>query len=622
MENEYNFGSNINDFIDLGEAPLGEGYFALVKKMKSKINNLCYAIKIIPKSKVKKEKHIVREKIFQKLINHKNIVKLYGNFEDQENYYLVLEYVENDSLQKKIDKHINSFNNKNIELIREDLVINIFKQIIDALEYLHSINIMHRDIKPDNILFDKFNNIKITDFGLSAILKQSWEDFFLDPNLYSGHTSLGHKDYSAPEMAAGEDSYDFKCDIFSLGLTIFYLMTFKLPFYSYIDNENRLIRKHIDGVYISDFYSSELRNLVYKMISENPKNRPSAKEIKEILIKIEQKQSSNNNNNYNQYEISSLISVITCLCEIDDLHMGTLKTLIFNKYPNQEELKTFLTINLVGMKEIIEFSKKKMINKSLFDDYFYKLKYLLSSKSNKNNLMEINDPIIILRELIENFSKEYKEKMPFGNSLFQIPNLTIKGNFPELIISKIYETIKQNFELNYASPFVDYFYFISTTIIRCQFCKNILNFNNNILFSLSIPTANNLNLQNLMSFYFNKQILNISCSNCNTSSLKEEKFFINSPQYLIIEFEDKNNIILDNSIDISPYLLSNVGPKKYDFFAVISGEIINGKNHFISAIKKNFNYLFFSDNNCSICGEEVKKNGVPFIAIYKGQPNI
>ena len=621
MEGEFNFGSNINDFIDLGNAPLGEGNFAKVKKMKSKINNLCYAIKIIPKSKVQRIEDIIREIWLQRSINHKNIVRQYGSFEDQENYYLVLECVENDSLQKKIGRHIQSFNYQNIEPIREDLVINIFKQIIDGLEYLHSINIMHRDIKPDNILFDKSNNIKITDFGLSAFLLPSWEQLKLDENLCGGKTKVGDKDYCAPEVNYGEN-YDFKCDIFSLGLTIFYLMTFKLPFFSYINNESRLIRKYEEGVYISNFYSSDLRKLVYNMISEDPNNRPSAKEIKEILIKIEQKQNSNNNNNNNQYEISSLISIITCLCEIDDLHMGTLKTLITNRYQNQEELKTFLTINLIGMKEIIEFNKNKMINKSLFDDYFYKLKYLLSSKSNKNNLMESNDPIIILRELIDNFSKEYKEKMPFGNSLFQIPNLTIKENFPELIISKINETIKQNFELNYASPFVDSFYYIRTTIIRCQFCKNIFNFNNDILFSISIQTANNQNLQSLMDCFFNKKILNICCSYCNTSNIKEEKFFLNSPQYLIIEFENKNNIILDNSIDISPYLLTNVGPKKYDFFAVISGENINGKNHFISGIKKNTNYLFFSDNNCNICGEEVKKYGVPFIAIYKGQPNM
>ena len=245
MEGVYNFGSNINDFIDLGEAPLGKGNFAFVKKMKSKINNLCYAIKIIPKSNVKRKEQILREKMLQSLTNHKNIVRQYGNFEDQENYYLVLEYVENDSLQKKIDNHINSFKDKNIEPIREDLVINIFKQIIDGLEYLHSINIMHRDIKPDNILFDKSNNIKITDFGLSALLKQSWEMIHFDKNLYAKKTLLGHRDFTAPEVAARQD-YDFKCDIFSLGLTIFYLMTFKIPFSSYIDNENRLRRKYID----------------------------------------------------------------------------------------------------------------------------------------------------------------------------------------------------------------------------------------------------------------------------------------------------------------------------------------------------------------------------------------
>ena len=320
MVDVFNFGSNINDFIDLDNAPLGKGNFAKVKKMKSKINNLCYAIKIIPKWKVQNKKDIFREKMLQMLTNHKNIVRQYGSFEDQENYYLVLECVENDSLQKKIDRHRQSFNYQNIEPIREDLVINIFKQIIDGLEYLHSINIMHRDIKPENILFDKSNNIKITDFGLSAFLRPTWEQLEFDKNLYGGKTQVGDKDYCAPEVNYGEN-YDFKCDIFSLGLTIFYLMTFKLPFSSYINNENRLIREYENGVIISNFYSSDLRKLVYNMISLNPNNRPSAKEIKEILIKIEQKQNSNNNNNNNQYEISSLISVITCLCEIDELHL-------------------------------------------------------------------------------------------------------------------------------------------------------------------------------------------------------------------------------------------------------------------------------------------------------------
>ena len=69
-QNVMNFGSTINDFIDLSRKPLGEGYFSQVKKMKSKVNGLIYAIKIIPKSKVKYEKDIFRERYFQMHISH------------------------------------------------------------------------------------------------------------------------------------------------------------------------------------------------------------------------------------------------------------------------------------------------------------------------------------------------------------------------------------------------------------------------------------------------------------------------------------------------------------------------------------------------------------------------
>ena len=189
--------------------------------------------------------------------------------------------------------------------------------------------------------------------------------------------------------------------------------------------------------------------------------------------------------------------------------------------------------------------------------------------------------------------------------------------------TKIEDTIREEFQLNYSSPFVDIFYFINTNLIKCPFCGCIIDFGNNILFSISIQTDKNQNLENLIKSYFNQQISNytITCPDCNQSNLKEERFLVNSPQYLIIEFENKNNITLEDTIDLSPYILTNIGPRKFEFFAVISEEKINGKNHYFLGIKQYSNYVFCSDNTYQISGGEIKKYGVPHIVIYKGQKN-
>ena len=102
------FGNKISDFEDMDNKELGEGFFAKVKKMRSKINGLIYAIKIIPKVKVRRAKDILREQVIQNFINHKNIVHLYGSFEDTENIFLVLEYVPNGTLEEKIQLYLNN----------------------------------------------------------------------------------------------------------------------------------------------------------------------------------------------------------------------------------------------------------------------------------------------------------------------------------------------------------------------------------------------------------------------------------------------------------------------------------------------------------------------------------
>ena len=623
MRNINNFGSKITDFYDFGEIKF-ENYSS-VKKMQSKVDGLFYSIKIIPKNLLFiDDKNTYREKTIQKMINNENIVKFYDSFEDDQNHYLVFEYFPNYTLEEKIQKHMES----TVELIKEEKIINIFKQILNGIEYLHSKNVIHRYIRPDNILIDDFGKVKITNFCFAAIMEK--QNF--DKKLCLNNSYILNKDYGAPEII-NHNNYDFNSDIYSLGLIIFNLMTLGLPFSSYI-NENEILRDPTN-ISISNNYSKDLKNLVKRMISENPFERPTAKEAKEILVKIEKVNNNLNNKdllyknlNYNK-DISSFISVISCLCEMDELHLGLIKTLILHGYKDKETLESFLPYNLVSLGEIIKknknnklnnFPESNGVNKSLFYEYFYKFKNLLSSKSKENKLIDDDNPIFILQEIINNFSKEFKENINFSNLIFN-PDLKIKEVLPYLLKFKIEQAIK-DFELNYASPFVDLFYFINIIIIRCQSCGGVIDFNNKILFSISIHTLMNQNLNSLIDCNINKYIVNKNylCSYCNNSNLKEEKLFLNFPQYLIIEFENKNNIILNETIVLNPYLMTNIGPKKYDLFAVINEENMNNQKHYILGVKKDKNnYLLYSDNNCQLVEGDIKKYSNLCVAIYKGQ---
>ena len=204
MNNHFDqIGNHFSDFIKLDY--LGNGQFGHVYKMKSKLNGQIYAVKqvLIPNGK---NKSLMREECIMGSISHPNIVHLYKTFEDNYNCYFVSELIQGQNLEK----FVKNFQEKNPnQYINQSLVIKIFKQILTGLKYLHDKGIMHRDIKPDNILIDANNNIKITDFGISALYKQGY-DF-----LSSGYSRVGRRDYVCPEIINGQH-YDYKCDIFSL----------------------------------------------------------------------------------------------------------------------------------------------------------------------------------------------------------------------------------------------------------------------------------------------------------------------------------------------------------------------------------------------------------------------
>ncbi|TID13525.1 hypothetical protein CANINC_004883 [Pichia inconspicua] len=257
---------------------LGKGSTGRVRLAKHTTTGQLAAIKIIPKNiadidpnnsqdgntskkKKKKQKYsdnglpygIEREIIIMKLISHPNIMALYDVWENRDELYLVLEYVEGGEL---FDFLINNGR------LSEKNAVKYFKMIISGVSYCHKFNICHRDLKPENILLDKNGNIKIADFGMAALETQQ--------KLLE--TSCGSPHYASPEIVTGKNYHGSPSDVWSCGVILFALLTGHLPF------DDPVIRQLLMKVQTGKFHmpsnlSSEAKDLIWSMLRVNPNER-------------------------------------------------------------------------------------------------------------------------------------------------------------------------------------------------------------------------------------------------------------------------------------------------------------------------------------------------------------
>ena len=196
---------------------IGEGCFGKVYLAKQVITNRQVALKLISK-KGEENKDIIKKvhkevRILKSINNHKNVIKLYEVFEDEGYVYLVFEFAEKGDLVQYF---------KNNMLFEEPNLKKFFKSIMEGIQYIHKNNVIHRDLKLDNILLDKNINPKLCDFGISSEYK---------PGVAINDTG-GTPAYLAPEVIKSEGNITPKSDIWSLGVMLYLLGFGYVPFQS------------------------------------------------------------------------------------------------------------------------------------------------------------------------------------------------------------------------------------------------------------------------------------------------------------------------------------------------------------------------------------------------------
>ncbi|XP_075502036.1 CBL-interacting serine/threonine-protein kinase 6-like [Primulina tabacum] len=243
---------------------LGHGTFAKVYHARNLATGDSVAMKVVGKEKVIRVgmmEQVKREISVMKMMKHPNIVELYEVMASKTNIYFAMELVHGGELYAKVAKG----------RLLEDPARHYFQQLISAVDFCHSRGVYHRDLKLENLLLGEDGNLKVTDFGLSALSDHLRQDGLL-------HTTCGTPAYVAPDVI-GKKGYDgAKADIWSCGVILYVLLAGYLPFQE--DNIVAMYRKTYRGDFkCPPWFSPESRKLITKMLDPNPSTRISIAKI-------------------------------------------------------------------------------------------------------------------------------------------------------------------------------------------------------------------------------------------------------------------------------------------------------------------------------------------------------
>lgn len=247
---------------------LGKGGFAKVYMCTSLDTNRNYAVKIVPKANLTKSR--ARQKLqaeikIHRILKHKYICEYKHFFEDSTNCYILLELCHNQSMNELIKRR---------KRLTEAEVKYYLSQLVQSVHYMHSINVIHRDLKLGNLFLDKQLRIKVGDLGLATKLSTSDE---------KRKTICGTPNYIAPEVIDGDKEkrgHSFEVDVWSMGVICYTLLIGKPPY------ESKDVKSTYQRILANEYsfpshvpMSEHARDLITRMLQTSPSLRPSLKQI-------------------------------------------------------------------------------------------------------------------------------------------------------------------------------------------------------------------------------------------------------------------------------------------------------------------------------------------------------
>lgn len=253
-------GQKINDRYQIIKS-IGEGGMANVYLAYDTILDRNVAVKVLRGDLATDEKFVrrfQREALSASSLSHPNIVEVYDVGEDNGQYYIVMEYIEGCQLKQLLKKR---------GRLTLSEVIDIMLQITDGLSVAHDAYIIHRDIKPQNIMILDSGLVKITDFGIAMAMNST--------QLTQTNSVMGSVHYLPPEQANGKGS-TLQSDIYSMGILMYELLTGELPYKG--DNAVEIALKHLKEKIPSvreklPEIPQSVENIIIKATAKNPKNR-------------------------------------------------------------------------------------------------------------------------------------------------------------------------------------------------------------------------------------------------------------------------------------------------------------------------------------------------------------
>lgn len=220
------------------------------------------------------KKRFKEEALTMSKFDHPNIVSILDYVEQDSSTYLIMEYVEGDTLDHYIKKN-------NLD---EKAYIDLFLQMLEAVDFIHQHNIVHRDIKPSNFIINPKNKVKLIDFGIAKRLES-------DQKLTRTGMNIGTPYYMSPEQVRGE-TVDCRSDIYSMGVTLYQMFSGKCPYEDIVSEYsiyNKIVNEPLpDLTSFKIKVSDKIKNIISKATEKNTTNRfQTCDEFKVALLKNE-----------------------------------------------------------------------------------------------------------------------------------------------------------------------------------------------------------------------------------------------------------------------------------------------------------------------------------------------